>query len=268
VSPPSRDRPRRARHALTGTAQLGAAEEAYLAELVTRLGSVLGASLAGVWLVGSGARGDYLPGRSDLDVVVAVSRRATRAEKDAIVARCRHAALPCPARGLELVVYQPAAAPAYELNLNDGPGMALHVSRRAGDDAAHWFVLDLVSALAASRPLVGPPFAEVFAAPGPDAVRRALRDVLAWQEREEPGSANTVLSACRAWLWAAEGRWASKGEAAAWARDADPALVDAALALRRTGRGELDRERIHALLARARDAIGSGRGLPGAETPR
>ncbi|HUJ54803.1 MAG TPA: nucleotidyltransferase domain-containing protein [Gaiellaceae bacterium] len=77
--------------------ELDAAAAAYAEELATRLRRTLSDALLGVWLVGSGGRGDHVPGRSDLDVVAAVGRSLSRAEKDAVVACCRHDALPCPA---------------------------------------------------------------------------------------------------------------------------------------------------------------------------
>jgi len=56
-----------------------------------------------------------------------------------MVSRLRHNALPCPARGLELVVYTLAAAqsgsakPGFELKLNDGPAMVFRQSFQPAD---------------------------------------------------------------------------------------------------------------------------------------
>ncbi len=86
----------------------------------------------------------------------------------------------------------------------------------------------------------------------------AVAEVLEWQMRSEPWAANSVLNACRAWRFAAEGRWSSKTEAAAWARPRsdDPEVVDAALALRLDPNlRRLDSRRVLALLARARRAV-------------
>jgi hypothetical protein len=60
----------------------------------------------------------------------------------------------------------------------------------------------------------------------------AHRESLAWW-REHDG-AQAVLAACRAWAWATEGRFLSKGQAASWAstRLADAAPVAKALAHR------------------------------------
>jgi hypothetical protein len=43
----------------------------------------------------------------------------------------------------------------------------------------------------------------------------ALRDALAWWREHD--STGAILAACRAWAWAAQERWLSKGDAASWA---------------------------------------------------
>src|SRR3954465_7470222 len=103
--------------------------DAYLAELARRLRDVLGDDLLGVYAGGSYALGAYEPGRSDVDVTAVERGALTPETKQAVVERGRHEALPCPARGLELVVYPLATAragddePGFELNLNTGAHM-------------------------------------------------------------------------------------------------------------------------------------------------
>jgi Aminoglycoside adenylyltransferase, C-terminal domain len=238
---------------IAAPSRLDAATAAYAGELVERLRRILGDALLGAWIVGSGARDDYVPGRSDLDVAAAVDRPLSRSEKAAVVASCRQRALPCPAKGLELVLYRPATAPHYELNLNDGPAVPFHVSYAWGEDEPHWFVVDLAGARGGSRAVYGPPLADVLPEPDGGSVRAAVRAVLDWQERAEPVAANSVLNACRAWRWAATGEWTSKTEAAEWARDFDPGLIDAAVAFRRGEEAApLDEARVRELLDRAR----------------
>jgi predicted nucleotidyltransferase len=99
---------------------------AYQDELVARLRTAFDETLVGVYAGGSWALGDYEPGRSDLDVAAVVRGALPRSANEAILAAVRHEALPCPARGLELVVYSDAAAATsrvdadFELNLNTG----------------------------------------------------------------------------------------------------------------------------------------------------
>ena len=119
--------------------------------------SVLGDELLGVYAGGSYALGAYEPGRSDIDVNAVVTGPLARAAKQAIVERVRHEALPCPARGLELVVYplatarSGAAAPGFELNLNTGAAMAFRVDEQPGEIEGFWFAIDR-SILRAARP--------------------------------------------------------------------------------------------------------------------
>src|SRR5918997_1310968 len=165
----------------------------YLSELTLRLETHLERRLAGAWLVGSGALGDFDSLRSDVDVQAVCTTRLGRAELGRLVAALSHPALRCPVRGLEFVLYaredlSDSHAPAFQLNLNTGPRMEHHV----GYDP----------------------------------------DALAWYHAYD--LAEAVLAACRAWAWATQGRWLSKGDAAAWAvaQLPDPAPVAKALARR------------------------------------
>ena len=209
-----------------------AAVAAYLAELTRRLQAQLGDRLAGAWLAGSGALGDFDPARSDIDVQAVTSSRIARGELERIAAALSHPELPCPVRGLELVLYARDDAPAFQLNLNTGPGMEQHAGFDPDAEPRFWFVLDLAIAREHARPLAGPPPAELLPPLPRPLVIEALQESLAWFGAHDGTAA--VLAACRAWAWAEEGRWLSKGDAAAWAaaRLLDPAPVAKALARR------------------------------------
>ncbi len=121
----------------------------YLQEVVRRLRAILGDELVGAYAGGSLALGGYDPGRSDVDVAVVCRGRLADEAKLEIVRALRHEALPCPARGLELVVYPEStvreATPdaGYELNLNTGRSMPFHLSLSPGDgEAEHWYGID------------------------------------------------------------------------------------------------------------------------------
>ena len=87
----------------------------YLETLVARLAGVT--EIEAVYLVGSGALGDWQPGASDVDVVAVTSRSLNLEERRAVVEAAE--SVPSPARKLELVVY-PRGGDAWELNLNTG----------------------------------------------------------------------------------------------------------------------------------------------------
>jgi hypothetical protein len=187
---------------------------AYLEELCARLQGALGDRLVGVYVLGGYALGAYVPGRSDLDVLAVVRRPLDDAAKRDVAVRCSHAALPCPARKLELVVS--TGTPRWELNLNTGEGEPEHVGTDPDAEPRFWFVLDLALAHAHAAALLGPPAESVLAAPGRDEIEAAQAEAVAWYARHEPG-ADAFAAAARAWYWRETGGFAPKDAAVAWA---------------------------------------------------
>jgi predicted nucleotidyltransferase len=238
---------------------------AYLDELVGRLRGVLGADLVGVYLGGSLALGGYAEARSDVDVAVVTGGVLSPGIKTTIVDSVRHESLPCPARGLELVVYTAetlgaaTAGAGYELNLNTGRAMPFHVSYAPGDgEAEHWYALDRAMLRDHGRALLGPPAGEVFTAAPRSVLLGLLAESIRWHE--QVGVArddDAVLNACRALRYADEGRWSSKQEAGEWAGDrlADGALAADALALRRGSGERLAAGRVRRFLESARRSL-------------
>jgi Domain of unknown function (DUF4111) len=209
----------------------------YLHELTHRLERRLGERLAGAWLAGSGALGDFDAVRSDVDVQAVATTQLPRSELERVASDLSHPRLECPVRGLEFVLYSrdglaDPRGPAFQLNLNTGAGMDQHAGYDADAEPRFWFVLDAVIARQHARPLSGIPPADLLPAAPRPLVLAALRDSLAWFREHDASAA--VLAACRAWAWTTEGRWLSKGDAAAWsaARLADPAPIAKALAHR------------------------------------
>jgi len=209
----------------------------YLDELTSRLQGRLGDRLVAAWVVGSGALGDFDPEHSDIDVQAVSADRLARPELEALAAELSHYALPCPVRGLEFVLYarddlSDPRGPAFSLNLNTGPRMDHHAGYDAEAEPRFWFTLDVSIARQQSHRLAGAP-AEAVLPPLPrELVIEAAKEALEfWRAYDR---AQAILSACRAWAWAADGRWLSKGEAAAraMARLDDPAPVAKALARR------------------------------------
>jgi len=244
--------------------RFSAAVDGYLSDVVARLEDVLEGGLTSAYATGSLALGGFVPDQSDLDVIAVSSDSLEPHEKRAIVAALNQDALPCPARGLELVVYSrsiaaaASKAPCFETNLNTGPRMPFHVSFDCASEPTHWFVLDIAIVREHGRALVGLP-ADVVFAPIP---RRwlidALRDSLEWHAEHETITHYSVLNACRALRFGVENVWATKEHAAEWARAQvdDAALVDASLAIRRGETTQLpDRERVRAFVMYIRDQI-------------
>ena len=199
------------------------AERAYLAELVEKLQGILGASLVGVYAGGSWALGGYEPPDSDLDVAVVIREPLSDEGADRLVAAFRHEAFPCPARGLELVVYTREAAasattdPGFELNLNTGGRLTSRADREPQPGERHWFAVDRSVLAAHGIALLGPSAAEVFAPIAADDLRPVLADVLRWYEREAPESDDAILNAGRSLRFVREGVWLPKPALRAWA---------------------------------------------------
>jgi hypothetical protein len=201
------------------------AERAYLDEVVRRLQKLLGPQLVGVYAGGSWALGGYEPGRSDLDVAVIVRMPLTDEVADRIVVELRHEAFPCPARGLELVVYTKRAAgtptiePGFELNLNTGRGLTFRADREPQPGERHWFAIDRSVLSEHGVALFGPPAADAFAPIAPADLRPVLADVLRWYEREAPESEDAVLNAGRSLRFVRDGIWLPKPALRAWAAE-------------------------------------------------
>ncbi|WP_327029209.1 nucleotidyltransferase domain-containing protein [Micromonospora sp. NBC_01740] len=216
----------------------------YLADLVAAARDVLGDDLVGAYAAGSVGLGAYQPGRSDVDVALVCADALDLGRRQELVARLRHEALPCPARGLELVVYRRAVArsgtpePGFEVELNTGARMPFRATWAAADrpaeDGLFWYGLDRSILHQCGHALLGPPAAEAFADLSPADLRRLLTDALRWWlalptppgDGPAPGAEDAVLGACRSLVRVRHGVWLSKVDAgrrlAADGRRADP----------------------------------------------
>jgi predicted nucleotidyltransferase len=241
-----------------GRSDRGALSEvaAYHRALVERLRALLGEGLAGVYAGGSYALGGYDSGRSDLDVAVVCRHPLCDGDKVELVDALRHEALPCPARGLELVVYTKGVTregtpdAGYELNLNTGLEMPFHSSFSPGAGDEHWYAIDRAIIREHGVALFGPPPRELFAPLPRHSLLRLLSDSVRWHEEHDWAPADdAILNACRAWRFAVEGVWSSKPAAGEWARARlnEPDVVSEALAAS-SGEGRLDRARVEEFL--------------------
>lgn len=230
--------------------------EEYHRELVDRLTAILGGRLLGVYASGSFGLDDFDGARSDLDVFAICSGTVTADEKRAIVAQLREEALPCPARGLEFVLYPedtvriPSDEAGFVLNLNTGPRIGFRVDEEPGAVERHWFPIDRAIVRTAGVALVGPPPQELFA-PIPRALLLpVVREALEWHRIPgNSGDDDTVLNACRSLRWLLEDVWSSKSDAGAWALEhVDDRELVAAARQSRDRNAMLGRERVQRFL--------------------
>jgi hypothetical protein len=211
----------------------------YHRALGDRLHRVLGPQLRGVYAAGSFALGDFDPAASDLDVAAVCAGPLPARTKRAVVEALRQESLPCPARGLELVLYPqatvrvPTVEAGFLLNLNTGPRMDLRVDLDPSSVERHWFPIDRAIVRAAGIALVGPPAQELFAEIPRRLLVPVVRESLEWHlAAGVAADRDSVLNACRAARWLLDDVWSSKPAAGAWAleRLERPEIVAAALA--------------------------------------
>ena len=216
----------------------------YLGELTRRLRLVLGERLAGVYVHGSIALGDFSERRSDIDVVAVCEGPIETEAQQAIATQLVRAALPDPGRGLEFHLLERQAlrgegAPAFVLHLAtsaEGPeSRVIDGTDRPGDPdlLLHFAVLR-----AHGDTVVGPPARELFPEIPRGVLLEAMVHELNWALTHASPSYQ-VLNAARAWRFADEGVLSSKTAAGNWARVRTTigSVIDAALA-HRNGRTE------------------------------
>lgn len=250
---------------LTGTASaqeaLGFAEA--LAQAASR---VLGDAVAGVVLHGSLALGDYLPGLSDIDLLVVVDDPLTPIQLAPLAENGGQERPRVPVHvDLRVVTRQVAAAPTPQppmeahLRINKGPEPRVRVDGRHPGERD--LVIEFSVCRAHGRSILGAPPAELIGEVPDEWVLDVGDAQLAdWQAIGEhpPHAQLTVLTACRLWRFAEEGHHFSKDAAGEWALGRDPALnvVRNALHQRHTDPTHpIDAAQVHDLLVLVRGRV-------------
>jgi hypothetical protein len=189
----------------------------YLTELARRMQEILGQELLAVYAAGSYALGAYEHGRSDIDVTAVVAGPLDAPTKQALVDALRHDALPCPARGLELVVYPLATArsgggePGFELNLNTGASMDFRADFEPGDIEGFWFAIDRSIVREHGIPVHGPPADEVIAEIPRESLLPLLAESVQWhRDSATPTASDVILNTARTQHFVDTGHWISK----------------------------------------------------------
>jgi hypothetical protein len=235
--------------------------DGYLDEIVRELSAAIGGDLVAVYLHGSAAMGEFVPSRSDVDVLVVARDGLTAATKEAAADAMHHTGIPCPgAGGLELSIVTrasartPADRPRFELHVATQDGTTDPGTGDAGD-------ADLVAHFAMTRAhgiaLAGPPAAHVIAPVERPRLLRAFADDLAWAI-DHGLTGYAVLNACRATRFARDGTLFSKPAGGRWALVhgvGDSEVVAAALDRQAGADRAIDAEAASRLAAAARTEL-------------
>jgi hypothetical protein len=163
-----------------------------------------------------------------------------------LAARLDHDELPCPAAGLEFVLYPEETVRAgtvvagYALDLNTGRELTPKASTEPGGGPAFWYAIDRSVTYQCGTALFGPPPRTLLRLVPFETLLPVVIESLETHRAElgEHGD-NSVLNGCRALRFAAEQRWYAKPAAARWAREAAPAyaeLITSAIASHAAGR--------------------------------
>jgi hypothetical protein len=247
----------------------------YARAVTAALASVAGDDLVAVYLYGSGATGQFIPARSDLDLIVLVSDGLDSAQARELVAEVRAVRRPRSVKGLDLWVLPrseaqaPRADPRYcAWILTSIDSEIISEPQRPGD-ARLALLLSMCHqhAIALTGPEPRSAIGPVDAAYVVDAMRvdLGLTGAAGWYR---------VLNACRTLHYLETGRLCSRGDGAAWARGRvpDQRLVDDALAWRENGIGPvMDPARVEAFVEpvvaqlAGRSQTGAPAGVPVAE---
>ena len=184
------------------TAQLDPQAAAFAHEVVATVDAV--SPVVGAFALGSAATGAFDPATSDLDLTLVVERPLGD-RRGELVRRLRE--LEQRFRNLELVAYVAGSEPPdYELNVSHG-------EEHTGEER-FWFVLDAALGQERGVPVLDShEWSDLFAPVERDRVEAAMRESLAWAERQPETNEFARLHAIRARRYLEDGVWMSKAEA-------------------------------------------------------
>jgi predicted nucleotidyltransferase len=198
-------------------------------QLARCISGVLQDAVVAIILHGSLTLGDYVPERSDIDLLVVVEAPLDDDQMAALTGALEVELVGVPIRldfrvVTRAVAASPTPAPAMELYVEATPGQDLHVRMRQPEPD---LAIEFSVCREYGQSLIGPDPSELLGEVPDDWVLAEADAVIAeWQERQyRPESADfTVLTACRMWRFAVERRYCSKAEAGEWALSQEPRL--------------------------------------------
>jgi hypothetical protein len=249
---------------MNGPEEASATATAFAERLARACADVLGDLVVAALLHGSLTLGDFVPGRSDVDLLLVVGRRLQDRELSALAETAGALSAGVPHRvDLRLVTRgvaaTPSPAPPLEAGFAFRPGHPPEVERRVAGEPD--LVVEFSVVRAHGRAIFGPGPRSVIGAVPPAWVDAAGdRALAAWQHLTDdaPHAELMVLTTCRVWRHHSERVHCSKSAAGHWALARDPSLIAVRDALRQR-RGEpgvaIQPDDIGRLLALVRRAL-------------
>lgn len=215
-------------------AALGCAERVAAATV-----AVLGDDALGVILHGSLVMGGYVPGRSDVDLLVVAARPLRPSRSEELVAAVLAAGQEWPGRidyrvVLRFVAALPTDEPPMELWIEIDPRLAGGHQVHVRDPGERDLVLEFSICRSMGRNLRGPQPGSLIGEVPPTWVDQVgLTQIEDWIGIGEDlrFAQMTVLTACRIWRFKEERVHCSKSEAGRWALGRDPTLAVVRMAL-------------------------------------
>jgi hypothetical protein len=214
------------------------AVRAYADSVVRVSREVLGEHLTAAWIAGSLASGDFDLRRSDIDLLMTCAASFDRALKRQLGERLSHRCFPCPAHGLDLIIYSAdevaelTRSPRYEFSISSGPDWEDEVDFGGPYPGG---LIDLAMVRERGIALYGPPPDEAVGPCPREWLLQELANAVRWHETRvhdsfhDPTGSNAVLNACRALHFFSTGVFVSKTAGAQWVlgRAAIPVVGDA-----------------------------------------
>jgi hypothetical protein len=242
-------------------ATLDAAARDYLAAVRQLVAGELGDLLVGCYAYGSACTREFVPGRSDLDLITLTRTWMPEATQQVLVELLRALPRPPTLKGLDIwflplaTSMSPGISPGYQVRMLTALDFVHRDDRpRHGDPR---LAMLLAICRNHSVAVVGPHPARVI---GRVPLAGILGGMLADLSSHAPPHYR-VLNACRDLHFLHTGRMCSKLQGIAWARGrlGSPGLLDAAAAWQRHGTGpELDEAQVEALVSHVADRLRDG----------
>jgi streptomycin 3"-adenylyltransferase len=256
---------------------------AYLDDIKATLRRIAKGNLLGLYATGSLGFGDYVRGRSDIDLLGVLRQPLAGETKCELKEQLAHDRLSCPAHGLDFamvvadVAAFPSRRPLRDFGISTGHTWKTETSDGEEEDLLH-FAICRQCAIA----LEGPAPREVFGSVPQDWLLEEMSAGLRWHAGKifdsyhDPLGQFSTLNACRAMYFMEHKVFCSKTDGGRWvlSREPDNRVVAVALANRNAGAHEApEKTEIETLLRRVCETIENGRTAQplrpaGADKPR